>query len=322
MMELIAERKRLVAILEKQLLLEESLGSNNPRDIARKLQLQQQINSIKYEGAGAAQAMANSALPSFYTDYKQKEAELARGKDAEIGLAEKERDTALKDPYADKLDVWSKFQKDKYDIEQMYASMSQANNLSLYAGIAGMASTSFGTIADAATKAYGAQSTAARVAFALSKAAAVAEITMNTASLAIKMAKASADTPVIGPALASAAPYLAYAMGAVQIASVMATAMPQAHAGLTEASSDHTIFIKKGERVVAPEQNTDLKSFLKDAPLIQSRQQQTAQASNQPVIVKPSIKVINVHYDDDWERYLTSSKGEEIVVNHMRRANA
>lgn len=322
MLELINVRKAYVAELEKQLTVENSIGSQNPRDQARILQLQQQIDAIKYEGAGAAQAMANSALPSFLTDYQGQEARLTRGLSAESGQALGAANKALMaDPYADHLAIWEKYQKDKHDIEATYSAMSEANNMQLYSGIAGMASTSFGTIADAATKAYGAQSTAARLAFGLSKAAAIAEITMSTAALAIELAKNNAKIPLIGMSMSTLGPPMAYAMGAVQLASVMATAMPQAHAGLTDVPSDQTYLLKQGERVLAPEQNKDLKMFLKDRPLMQ-KQAAVVQASNQPVVVKPSIKVINVHYDDDFERYLTSSKGEEVVVNHMRRANA
>lgn len=65
---------------------------------------------------------------------------------------------------------------------------------------------------------------------------------------------------------------------------VMAGVIGQAHAGLTESRSDQTILISKGEAVIQPEQNRDLRKFLK---------QQENNGGSRPANVNINISAID-----------------------------
>jgi hypothetical protein len=55
---------------------------------------------------------------------------------------------------------------------------------------------------------------------------------------------------------------------------------------------------------------------------MQRESKDPGQARNpiKPPVVKPQIKVVNIDYSSqEIERHLTSSAGEEIIINHMMR---
>lgn len=166
-----------------------------------------------------------------------------------------------------------------------------------YGSLAGTAASTFEGMTEAAVKAYGAQSKAARTAFAAYKAMKVSEIIMNTASAIV----AQLTIPYVGIPMAA----MVAAMGAVQLAQVVAQPMPQAHGGLDYVPENATYKLTKGERVLAPNQNRALMKALEQG-----------NTGNAP---QPSgnVKIINVSYGEDYKKFLTSLEGERIIVNHM-----
>ena len=164
---------------------------------------------------------------------------------------------------------------------------------------------------------YGAQSKQARIAFIAYKAFMVAQTIMNTASAVV--AQLANPTPYVGIALSA----VAAAMGAIQVAKIIAEPMPQAHGGLEYVPEDATYKLSKGERVLAPRQN---EAFMKLNQDLSAQMQRGSQgignpsSNSKPTIVKPQIKVVNVDYSSqELSTLLQSSTGEEIVVNHMVR---
>lgn len=95
--------------------------------------------------------------------------------------------------------------------------------------------------------------------FKIGKAAAIAQATINTIQMAIS---GFATTPFFPLGIIMGA--AAIAIGAAQISKLKSTQFSggQAHAGMTNIPSEGTYLLDKGERVIQPEQNKDLTSFL------------------------------------------------------------
>lgn len=106
----------------------------------------------------------------------------------------------------------------------------------------------------------------------LSKGLGLAESTSKMAAITAETFGAAfastAAIPIIGPELAPAvaaaatATMLAGASAASVTGAAFGATIGQAHAGLDDVPEDATYVLKKGERVLAPEQNKDLKKFL------------------------------------------------------------
>lgn len=104
-----------------------------------------------------------------------------------------------------------------------------------------------------------------RTAFEIGKQAAVAQATISTFQNAVLAYGQGLDIPFVGEVLAPIFAGAAIAAGAVQIANIESQQY-QAHAGMDEVpqSADNQSFtLSSGERVVQPEANKDLTSFLK-----------------------------------------------------------
>jgi hypothetical protein len=173
--------------------------------------------------------------------------------------------------------------------------------------MAGTAASTFEGITSLMIKMYGAQSKQAKMAFLAYKAAKIAEITMSTASLVISMANSGAQWGPAGVYMAPAAAALAAAMGAIQIATVIAQPMPAAHGGLTNVPKEQTYLLDKGERVLSPNQNKDLTNYMN-----QGKMGNGGSSS-------PNIRIINSVDPDVFNEYLGSDAGERVVMNIVKR---
>lgn len=147
-------------------------------------------------------------------------------------------------------------------------------------------------------------------AFEVGQAAAIANATMNTFTAATAAYTAMAGIPIVGPALGAAAAAAAVASGFVNIQQISAQKFQpagRAHAGLTEVPSnlDNKSFVLQGgERVVATNQNQDLKEFLSE--------QKAGKSANSP----------NYHITLNYSG--AGGKGDaedmaEIVIKEIRR---
>lgn len=109
------------------------------------------------------------------------------------------------------------------------------------------------------------RSSKSKEAFEIGKKAAIAEATINTYRAATAAYASLAGIAFVGPVLGGIAAAAAIAAGFVQIQNINAQQFSQAHGGLDEvpAGMDNSTFLLKGgERVVQPEANKDLTTFL------------------------------------------------------------
>ncbi len=334
-LKIIEARREYVRIAETQLAIEESITNKTDKQIEDIKHTRDEINAVKYNGAGAAQAYANTAVPQSVQAFNTRSVELASGQEAELN-ANKDAQSALGKQYevgplpqekvSEILKQTEDLEKKKSDIVTRYNRMSTASHLEMFSGMASMGADSMMMLEQSAAKAYGAQSSQARAAFVAYKMLKMSEVIMETASLAMKLASSEASIPLLGIALAPVGVAMAVGMGAVQLAAIASAPMPQAHAGLTDVPQDQTYLLKAGERVLAPEQNKDFKQMMKDVKGVQSQQgnrSRSMQGNNTQmqaathVTVEPKIKILNLGYADSFADFLSSSAGEQIVLNHM-----
>jgi hypothetical protein len=202
-------------------------------------------------------------------------------------------------------------------MESKYTDANFINQSKYYAGVAGVGADTFKGITSHMIAMYGAQSKQAKIAFIAYKAFMVAQTIMNTAAAVV--AQLTNPTPYVGIALAA----VAAAMGAIQVAKIIAEPMPQAHGGLEYVPEDATYKLSKGERVLAPRQNEAFMKLNRDLSAQMQRNPQGVGGSgsdSKPTIVKPQIKVVNIDYSSqELDTHLRSTAGEEIIVNHMVR---
>lgn len=126
-------------------------------------------------------------------------------------------------------------------------------------------------------------------------------ITADTYAAAMGAYKAMAPIPIVGPALGAAAAGVIAAAGGTAAAKVAGIA----HSGMTNIPREGTYFLDGNERIIAPEQNRDLKEFMK-----------TGGANNvQVYVVEDSQKAGQVQQS-------TGPSGEEVIsvfVSDIRR---
>lgn len=111
------------------------------------------------------------------------------------------------------------------------------------------------------------RSSHSKTAFEAGKKAAIAQATVQTFLSATEAFAAMASIPIVGPILGAVAAAAAVAAGFVQIQNINSQQFSQAHGGLDSvpAGMDNSTFLLSGgERVVQPEANKDLTSFLGD----------------------------------------------------------
>jgi len=176
-----------------------------------------------------------------------------------------------------------------------------SSNIQMYAGIAQAGADAMHGITSAMIKMYGARSTQARLAFAAEKAFNIAACIMNTATGIMK----AYDLPAPYSAIMAT---LVGVTGAVQLATIAATPMPQAHAGLTNVPADQTYLLSAGERVLAPQQNKDLTQALAGGGTL--GKQQAPQVN---------VKVNNILDPSVVGDYMDTPQGERMIVNIMRK---
>jgi len=207
----------------------------------------------------------------------------------ELNSNKKVAETAIEGKYgkpATGSEAYAKQLAEKEALDKTYAEASKAIYLESYGSIAGYGADSFLSLTSSMQAYYGADSEAAQAAFIAYKAFKISEIIITTSLLAMKLAASQADMPFVGPALAAAMIPLAYAMGAIQIATVIAQPMPAAaHGGLTNVPEEQTYLLNKGERVLSPKQNTDFTNYLK------GKREQSSSGQNQNNVYNIAVTV-------------------------------
>lgn len=98
--------------------------------------------------------------------------------------------------------------------------------------------------------------------FRIGKAAAIAQAVINTYTSATGAYASASAIPVVGWILGPLAAVAAIALGMQNVSKIRSQQMGQAHAGMTNIPAEGSYLLDKGERVIQPEQNKDLTSFL------------------------------------------------------------
>ena len=183
-----------------------------------------------------------------------------------------------------------------------------------YSSIAGVGATAFESLSNAAAKMYGNNSKQARASFAAYKAMAIAQAIMTTATAVMSSFDSGAKVPIVGPVTTGPAyAAMAAALGAIQIATIAAQPMPQAHGGLDYVpENNQTYLLSKGERVLKPQDNKKLTNLMDNATL----------ASNKQPIVNNNNKIVNVLDPSIVGDYLSTQDGENLIINIVNRNQA
>lgn len=101
--------------------------------------------------------------------------------------------------------------------------------------------------------------------FKIGKAASIAQAVINTYTAAINAYQSASAIPIVGWVLGPIAAAAAVAFGMGQVSKIKSQQLGgQAHAGMTDVPNEGTFLLDKGERVLSPEQNKDLKSFMNE----------------------------------------------------------
>ena len=261
------------------------------------LKLQAQIREIKNPNAGAAEKY-----------FAGKRSEGLAGQVGEVEKTHENRQFS----FGQEL-----LKSDSLEEKQKINDAKFASDAQYYGSLMNLSSETFGGITSQMIKMYGVQSKQARLAFAAQKSAAAGAVVMNTATAVM----AQLNSP---PPMSFIMAGLAAAMGAAQLATVLMQPMPQAHGGADNIPEDATYLLSKGERVLSPNQNQEFMKLNRDNSKYINRTSSTGGRqsgnSSQPTVVKPQIKVINVDYSSqDFDKYLSSNSGEQVIVNHMTR---
>lgn len=104
--------------------------------------------------------------------------------------------------------------------------------------------------------------TQSKEAFRIGKAAAIAQAVINTYTSATGAYASASAIPFVGFILGPLAAAAAIVLGMQNVSKIRSQQMGQAHAGMTSIPSEGSYLLDKGERVIQPEQNKDLTSFL------------------------------------------------------------
>ncbi|HFX6304342.1 transglycosylase SLT domain-containing protein [Acinetobacter nosocomialis] len=196
---------------------------------------------------------------------------------------------ALAQSAAEQEAIWKAHKDRMFMIDQNY----ELNKAALSAKTA---SETLGGMADLMGGLMGEQSAAYKTMFAMSKAFAVAQAIMNAPQTYSNVYTSASLIPMIGPYIA---PVLAGAAVAIQVAqaaqikSVNLTGM--AHDGIGNVPKEGTWLLDGGERVLNPEQNKDLTSYLSN------RKEDGAQV----VVNNYSKASVDTNIGDDGKVYVT-----------------
>jgi len=142
-------------------------------------------------------------------------------------------------------------------VDALYAkkdkALRDADNKSRLDGAKGMQNNLL-----AASKAYG------KTAFEAYKATAIATTVIDTYKGAQQAFTSLSSIPIIGTVLGIAAAAAAIGAGMARVSSIRSSTAGAAHGGLTNVPAEQTYLLDEGERVLSPNQNTDLTSFLNE----------------------------------------------------------
>ncbi len=196
---------------------------------------------------------------------------------------------ALAQSAAEQEAVWKAHKDRMFMIDQNY----ELNKAALGAKTA---SETLGGMADLMGGLMGEQSAAYKTMFAMSKAFAVAQAIMNAPQTYSNVYTSASLIPMIGPYIA---PVLAGAAVAIQVAqaaqikSINLTGM--AHDGIGNVPKEGTWLLDGGERVLNPEQNKDLTSYLNNRK----------EGGAQVVVNNYSKASVDTNIGDDGKVYVT-----------------
>ena len=196
----------------------------------------------------------------------------------------------------------------KQAIDKKYSTATTSLHAQTYGAIASLGANTYEGLAATSAKMYGAQSKQARQAFLMYKAFKVAEIGIQIATNVLAAFGSGAAIPIAGIAAGPAFAAVAAALGAVQLAAVLAQPAPSAHGGLDYVPKEQTYLLDKGERVLSPRQNKDLTNYINNSTINNT---QSANVNN--------IRIINAVDPSIMRDYIGSTEGEEVIMNVVRR---
>ena len=302
-----AERETLIKLLETENALV-AAGDKSLETEQKRLNLIQEINRTQSANAGFNQGyisnqIGNSGIGAVY---KQYQTDIAK---AQSDLQSSLSSSAFAYNISDKsAQAQQKLLDSQLKAQKAYTDATAMMHTNMYAGMFAVGADTFMQLTLASQKMYGAQSKQAKTMFALYKAMKVSEIIMSTATTVMAMMNAGAQWGPAGVVMGPAAAAVAAAMGAIQIATVIAQPLPAAHGGLNYVPKEQTYLLDKGERVLSPRQNKDLTSYLDQRNM---NKQQSGSS--------PNIRIINAVDPDVFHEYLGSDQGEKVVMNIVRR---
>ncbi|MBO1529656.1 hypothetical protein J3492_00310 [Psychrobacter sp. F1192] len=153
-------------------------------------------------------------------------------------------------------------------MDQDYALKQQSLDEQLKDKRIAMQETAFGAMTDAAAMFFGENSKMHRAAFALEKAYAVQKALMNVEETYSNTYNAISAIPLVGPYIAGPMAAVAAGMQVARAAGIGGMSAPAvsgiAHGGLSNVPKESTYLLDKGERVLSPNQNSDLTKFMQD----------------------------------------------------------
>jgi len=190
------------------------------------------------------------------------------------------------------------------NIEKVYAEKSFNISMNKGIGISQVGADVAMGLTKTMVKMYGEESKQARIAFAAYKAFAIAKTIIAT-SQGVMSAITTSGNIYVGIAMAA----MVAAMGAVEIATIIAQPMPSAHGGLDYVPKEQTYLLDKGERVLSPSQNKDFTQSL-------------ARDKQQEATPPQDIKIINTVDPEVFNEFLESEDGERVIMNTVRRNEA
>ena len=187
------------------------------------------------------------------------------------------------------------YQKSKLDLTIKYGASYMESMLG-----------GFASLVDENSKTYA-------VLFAAQKGFAVAQAMLNIPQAYSKAYDAVVGTPYVGPYIAPAVGAAAAALQVAQAAKINSVNLTgMAHDGISNIPEEGTWLLNKGERVLNPEQNKDLTSYLND------RQAANTQSAS-PSVVDNNMKVVILDDRSAVEQELMGPSGEKAFLYHWKR---
>ena len=173
-------------------------------------------------------------------------------------LSETEKYQQLNDAYKVYLDSKKALTEEYAQQEAEYAQSQHDNQLSMYGSLLSQAGTVWGSMTQMVKDATGEQSGAYKAMFLAQQAIAIGQAIISTELAALEALK-------LGPVLGIPAASLVRAMGYASVGIIAAqTIQGIAHNGIDNIPKEGTWLLDGGERVLNPQQNKDLTSYLEN----------------------------------------------------------